>query len=81
MVVRFETFVEIIGTDKQGEEVQGKDSTMSVLVRVRDDLIRALATYIIITSDKLLNTQKDSKIQWKTIGMNNPKEIKTIGIL
>ena len=61
MVERFDTVEEIIRTNEQGEKVQGKDLSLPVLLRVRDDLPRVLTAYSIITPDKP-SSSKYSKV-------------------
>lgn len=53
----FESIEEFVRTDKQGEEVQVKDLASTVPLRVRGDLLRVLATYSVIASEKPTNTQ------------------------
>ena len=63
------------------EKVQGKDSTLPVNVRVREDLPRVLATYPVNSSDKpsiTSYTKASKECRWKPMGMNNLKEIKKV---
>ena len=53
----YEMIEEIIRTCEQGEKVQGQDVASPVHVRARDDLPRGLATYPVISSDKLSRTK------------------------
>ena len=66
----FEMIEDIIGLDEQEENVQGKNLTSLVPVRVRDDLPRVLASHPVITP------KRSKECIWKHIGMNDLKEIK-----
>ena len=49
VIKRFELTEELVRTDKQGKEVQARDLTSQVPLRLRDDLPRVLATYPVTT--------------------------------
>ena len=77
VVKRFEMIKEIIGAHEQGKKAQGQDLTLPVAVR--DDLLRVLASYHVIYSDKASSSKcpKGSKeSRWIPIGMNDLKKIK-----
>ena len=46
---------EIIGANEQGKKAQGQDSTLPVAIR--DDLLRVLASYPVIYSDKASSSE------------------------
>lgn len=77
MIKRFESFKELVRTDKQGKEVQVKDNSKDI--RVRDDLPGVLATYPVITAGKPANTQYPkgyTECKCKPIHMRDLKDIK-----
>ena len=59
----YETTEEIIGTDGQGDEVQEQGLASPVWVKVRDDLLRVLTAYPVISFEK-------------SSGAKYPKEVK-----
>lgn len=63
MVKRFESIEERIRTEKQGEQVQAKDLVLPVSLRVRGELLIALATYSLppLKCQQMLNNQMDTK--------------------
>lgn len=80
MVVKsFESLEELVRTDNQGDEVQAKDSALSVYLRVSGDLPKALATYPVITFEGSANTQYKNgykEYKWKLLSMKDLKEFK-----